>query len=198
MSLIAFLSHFGFAFVLFGVSASLTRWMLYRAGIIDVPNFRSAHITPTPKSGGVSIVATFGIGVVIIFFFANNNYVRQASFWGFVLSALLISAISLYDDIKNRPFAFKLAIQVISVLIVLLSGLVIAQIALPSVGLISLGWMSYPISFLWILGMTNAYNFMDGLDGLAGGVAVIVSAFFCFITLSQGSTFVYITSLLSG
>ncbi len=194
MSLTAFLSHIGFAVVLCGVSICLTRWMLYRAGIVDVPNSRSAHVTPTPKSGGVAIVATFGIGVVIIFCFAQTIYIRQTFFYGFVFSALLISAISLYDDINNRPFAFKLAIQVVAAMVVMLSGLVIEQIALPFVGLVSLGWLTYPISFLWILGLTNAYNFMDGLDGLAAGVAIIVSAFFCFITFSQGSTFVYITS----
>ena len=95
---------------------------------------------------------------------------------------------------KISRLFFKLATQIIAVLVVLWSGLVIDQVSFPSIGMLTLGSLSYPISFLWILGLTNAYNFMDGLDGLAGGVAVIVSAFFCFITFSQGSTFVYITS----
>ena len=165
-----------------------------RADVMDVPNARSAHIKPIPKSGGVSIVCTFLLGVVIIYFFADTIVVRQIYFFGFVFSSILVAAISLYDDLKDKPFVVKMATQLIAVVVVLAAGLVVDQLAMPYVGLVSLGWFSYPISFLWIFGLTNAFNFMDGLDGLAGGVAVIVSAFFCMITLSQGSTFVYITS----
>lgn len=200
MSPTAILSHLLFALGLLGISIFLTRLMLNKARIMDVPNSRSAHSNPTPKSGGVSIVTTFLIGVVIIFFVAEKAVIRQAYFYGFVFSALLVAAISLYDDIKNKPFKIKLVTQFFAVGVVLVSGLIIDQIALPFLGLVALGWLSYPLSFLWILGLTNAFNFMDGLDGLAAGVAVIVSAFFCFITFSQGSTFVYITSytVLSG
>jgi UDP-GlcNAc:undecaprenyl-phosphate GlcNAc-1-phosphate transferase len=200
MSLSAFLSHLLFALGLLGLSIFLTRLMLHRVRIMDVPNPRSAHSTPTPKSGGISIVTTFLIGVVIIFVVAERVVIRQTYYYGFVFSALVIAGISFYDDIKNKPFIIKLVTQFGAVVVVLMSGLVIDQIAMPFLGLVSLGWLSYPLSFLWILGLTNTYNFMDGLDGLAGGVAVIVSAFFCFITFSQGSTFVYVTSytILSG
>lgn len=161
---------------------------------MDIPNSRSAHTIPTPKSGGVSIVATFIVGVLIIFFVADKAVIRQTYFYGFVFSALLIAAISLYDDVKNKPFVVKLVTQFIAVGVVLASGLVIDKIAMPYLGFVTLGWLSYPVTFLWIIGLTNAFNFMDGLDGLAGGVAVIVSAFFCFVTFSQGSHFVYIAS----
>ncbi len=161
---------------------------------MDVPNLRSAHIIATPKSGGISIVATFLIGVVTIFLIADKVIVRQAYFYGFVLSSLLIASISLYDDLTNKPFAVKLTTQFVAVIVVLWSGLVIDQISVPLLGNVWLGWISYPISFLWILGLTNAFNFMDGIDGLAAGVAVIASVFFCVITFNEGSTFVYITT----
>jgi UDP-GlcNAc:undecaprenyl-phosphate/decaprenyl-phosphate GlcNAc-1-phosphate transferase len=74
------------------------------------------------------------------------------------------------------------------------SGIVVKDLTLPFVGVVSLGWFGYLFTFLWILGLTNAVNFMDGLDGLIGGIAVIVSLFFMIITYSQGSHFVYITS----
>ena len=194
MTLVAFFSHLAFAVFLLGVSLILTRLMLDRVRIMDLPTERSSHESPTPKSGGISIVATFSIGVIIIFLIADKTLIRTDYFLGFVFSALLIAGISLYDDVKHKPFIVKLATQLLAVSLVLAFGIVIDQIALPFVGLVTLGWLSYPISFLWIMGMTNAFNFMDGLDGLAGGVAVIVSAFFCAITFSQGSTFVYITS----
>ena len=94
----------------------------------------------------------------------------------------------------------KFAAQCLAASLVLMFGLVIDDVTLPGIGDFKLGLWGYPLSFLWIVGMTNAFNFMDGLDGLMGGVGAIVSAFFCAITFSQGSTFVYITSytLLAG
>ena len=190
----AFLSHLLFAGCLFVVSLAITRFMLTRVQIMDVPSERSSHTKPTPKSGGISIVCAFMLGMAAIFLVADKTQIAHHYLWGFVLSAVAIAAISLYDDMTQKSFVVKLATQLIAVFIVLASGLVIDQIALPVVGLVTLGWVAYPLSFLWILGLTNAFNFMDGLDGLAGGAAVIATAFFCFITFSQGSTFVYITS----
>jgi UDP-GlcNAc:undecaprenyl-phosphate GlcNAc-1-phosphate transferase len=200
MTLAAFATHLLFAISLSCLSLALTRFMLIRVRVMDLPNDRSSHTLPTPKSGGIAIVATFLVGVVVIFLFAEKSLIRQDYFLGFVVSALLIAGISLYDDIHNKPFIIKLVTQFLAVFLVLAFGIVIDQVALPFVGPVTLGGWGYPLSFLWILGLTNAYNFMDGLDGLAGGVAVIACAFFCVITFSQGSTFVYITcyALLAG
>ena len=201
MSTIAFLSHLLFAACLFGLAIVLTRFMLHRVRVMDVPIERSSHRTPTPKSGGIAIVATFLAGVIAIFVIGDRTQIRQDFFLGFVFSALLIAGISFYDDLKSKSFIVKLATQLLAIFLVLAFGIVIDRLALPFIGQqIALGWWAYPISFVWILGLTNASNFMDGLDGLMGGVAVIVSVFFCVITYTQGSTFVYITcyTLLAG
>jgi UDP-GlcNAc:undecaprenyl-phosphate/decaprenyl-phosphate GlcNAc-1-phosphate transferase len=193
MSLSAFLSHLGFALALCLLSAFLTRLMIVKFRIMDVPNRRSSHATPTPKSGGVSIVATFLAGAIALFFFAEKTMIRQDFFWGFVLSALLIAAMSLYDDIKSKSLSVKLVTQIVAVCAVLSCGILIDEISVPVYGSVSLGALAYALSFLWVLGLTNAFNFIDGLDGLAAGIAVIVSVFFCVITFNEGSTFVYIT-----
>ena len=193
MSLAAFLTHLLFAIGLSCLSLGLTLYMLHRVRVMDLPNDRSSHSLPTPKSGGIAIVATFLVGVAVIFLFADKSLIREDYFLGFVVSALLIAGVSLYDDIHDKPFIIKLTTQFLAVFLVLAFGIVIDQIALPFAGLIPLGAWGYPLSFFWIIGLTNAFNFMDGLDGLAGGIALIASAFFCVITFSQGSTFVYIT-----
>lgn len=174
--------------------------MLYRANVIDMPNDRSSHNTPTPKSGGISIVASFFIGIIAIFLFSKSIAFIKWRFFGFVIASLLIAGIALYDDIKNKPFTTKLIAQFIAVMIVLLFGIIIDQFNLPVIGSYSIGWLAYPVTIIWIIGLTNAFNFMDGLDGLAGGVAIIVSIFFGYITYSQGSHFVYITcyTLIAG
>ena len=200
MTLAAFLTHLAFAAGLFVLSVALTRLMLDRVRIMDMPNERSSHQSPTPKSGGISIVCTFLVGAAVIFYVGEMTRIREDYFIGFVFSAVLIAGISLFDDIARKPFITKLGTQLLAVFLVLAFGIVVDQLTFPYLGVVTLGWWGYPLSLLWIIGLTNAFNFMDGLDGLAGGVAAIVSAFFCAITFSQGSNFVYITSyaLLAG
>lgn len=188
------LTHVLFCLALVGLSAGITWAMLHRIRIMDIPNERSSHVRPVPRSGGIAIVISFLVGVLAIYFFGDRTPIVTRYFQGFLISALAIAAISLYDDIKNKSFLVKLATQAIAALVVLVAGLVIDAIHIPWAGLVHFGWYAYPISFFWIMGLTNAYNFMDGLDGLAAGQAVIVSFFFLIITLGSGSIFVYITS----
>ena len=194
MTLSAFLTHLAFAVSLVILSVVITRLMISRIRILDIPNERSSHDNPIPKSGGIAIVITFFIGVVIVAVIAETTMIKRSIFYGFAVSALLIAAVSFYDDIKNKPFLIKLLTQIVAVVVVLATGVVIDKINIPFSGDVQLGWLGYPISFLWILGLTNAFNFMDGLDGLAGGVALITGLFFCAITFTHGSIFVYIIS----
>jgi len=194
MTTAAFLTHLAFLLFLIAVSAFITRFMIRRFVILDVPNERSSHKTPVPKSGGIAVVATFFIGVIVIAFVARLSMIDRLYFLGMSASALLIAGISFYDDIKAKSYTFKLLSQILAILLVLCSGIVLHVVNLPLVGLIESAWLVYPISFLWIAGLTNAFNFMDGLDGLAGGVALITGLFFCIITWQQGSHFVYIMS----
>jgi UDP-GlcNAc:undecaprenyl-phosphate GlcNAc-1-phosphate transferase len=187
------IEHVVFAAFLLIFSLAVTRYMLHQARIMDVPQERSSHHAPTPTCGGISIVAAFIVGVAAFFVFVDSMVIMKGYFLGFVLSALLIAGISLYDDIKNKPYIIKLTTQVLAALLVLAFGIVLDVITVPFSGVVALGWLGYPLSFIWIIGLTNTFNFMDGLDGMAAGVAGIVSAFFCAITFIQGSIIVYMT-----
>jgi len=168
--------------------------------IVDTPLERSSHYAPTPKSGGISIVVTFLIGMIIIYFYGDPDVVRHVFMFGFVSLSVVVAAVSLYDDVTNRSARFKLMSHIIIVVATLISGIVLDELALPTVGYVELHILGYLISFLWILGLTNAFNFMDGIDGLAAGTAVIAALFFMLITFIQGSLFVYITcyAILAG
>ncbi len=174
--------------------------MLFSKKILDHPNERSSHSTSIPKSGGISIVVTFLCGMGVIYFVAEESLVQQSYFISFVFCSVLIAIISLYDDITNKSVNFKFISQVIAVFLLLLFGVVIDSVSLPGVGPVSLGISGYIISFIWIFGLTNAYNFMDGLDGLMAGITAIVSLFFMIICYSEGSSFVFIScyTLLAG
>jgi UDP-N-acetylmuramyl pentapeptide phosphotransferase/UDP-N-acetylglucosamine-1-phosphate transferase len=194
MSWYALISHLLFAGGLVIISAGLTWWMLHRVRIMDIPNSRSSHARPTPRGGGIAIVISFLLGIVAIDLLGDKTQISQRYFWGFLLSTLTIVSISLYDDMTGKSALVKLVTQVLAIIFVLFFGVVIDQVDLPWLGITELGWIGYPVTFFWLLGLTNAYNFMDGIDGLAAGAAVIVCVFFAYITLSQGSLFIYIVT----
>lgn len=200
MTHIAFYTHVLFGIVLTVIALLGTEFMRRYGRIIDRPNQRSSHVRPLPRSGGVSIVITFLLGMVFIITQGDITLISKQYMWGFVISAMLIAGISLIDDIYNKSAQFKLFTHFIAVVIVLASGIVIDHLALPALGYISLGVWGYVISFIWILGLTNAVNFMDGIDGLVAGCAVIASLFFMVISFYQGSSFVYVTcyTILAG
>src|SRR5476649_1107987 len=113
----------------------------------------------------------------------------------FLVSAFVIGAMSIYDDFRPRTATVKLAAQVCAIAIALAAGIVIDELHLPGMHIVGPGWWGYGLTVLWILGLTNAYNFMDGLDGIAASTAAIASGFLCVISFDQGSHFIYLASM---
>lgn len=193
MAITEFYLHITFGVVLTLIATLVTWAMLKHGRILDHPNHRSSHTRAVPKSGGISIVVTFLIGMCFIIFFADSNLVNKDYILGFVFSSILIAVISFVDDVWEKSALFKLVTHIFAIGVVLYSGIVIDSLTLPWVGRVSLEWIGYLISAFWILGLTNAYNFMDGIDGLVGSTALIAGMFFMAISYYEGSSFVYIT-----
>jgi UDP-GlcNAc:undecaprenyl-phosphate/decaprenyl-phosphate GlcNAc-1-phosphate transferase len=190
----AFGKHILFCSTLFILAIILTRIMLYSVRIMDIPNSRSSHSSPIPKSGGIAIVATFLVGVLAIYSFGDVSHIQKIYFSGFVLSSTFVAGIAFFDDVQYKSFVLKLGSQILAAGVLISFGIIIDRITIPVCSEIQLGLLAYPITLLWVVGLTNAYNFMDGIDGLAAGTAVIVCLFFGYIALSQGSRFAYINS----
>jgi len=167
-----------------------------RVRIIDTPNARSSHTRPTPRSGGIAIVVTFFVGLAVLWGLSDDPAFEQGHFWVFCAASLLVAVVSIVDDLSGLSFRFKLGLQAVCAVAVMAMGVVIDQVSLPIVGVWHLGWLAYPVTLIWIVGLTNAFNFMDGIDGIAGGTAVIAAGFFAAITLLQGSTFIYLISII--
>lgn len=184
------------AMVAYAVTWAMARFVR----IMDEPDHRSSQITAVPRAGGVSVVITFYIGMGFTWFLGEFEGVQTSLLIGFLFSTFLIAAISLIDDLTDQSAPVKLVTQMMAVAIVLYLGIVLNEIAIPVVGYVELGVVGFVISFFWILGLTNVFRFMDGLDGLVSGVAVIAGLFFMIITFTEGSSFVYIISysLLAG
>jgi UDP-GlcNAc:undecaprenyl-phosphate GlcNAc-1-phosphate transferase len=137
---------------------------MVRVGALDHPVARSSHTMPTPKGGGIGIVAAFTIGMVIMHPAGWRDAVLTAP-------ALCLAAASYLDDVLDWPFWVKLAAQLLAAIVVTCAGLAPFHVALPGADPITLSAAAIPIGLCWLLFTTNATNFMDGLNGLAAGCA---------------------------
>lgn len=162
----------------------------------DVPDPRKAHSATTPKSGGVGIVLAFLLGVTLLYLYGHASRLADPYFIGVIAAAVIIAAVSLLDDIKNMPYSIKLAGQILAAAVAVGSGLWIHGVTLPYYGFVNLGWVGVPLTLGFLLFITNAMNFIDGLNGLAGGVTLISCLFLAAIAGPLGGFFVYTVSLL--
>jgi len=195
MTFDAFLTHLAVALGLALVSAIVVRLMIAYP-ILDHPNARSSHSRPTPRGGGLGIVVAFTLGMGILYWQAEYARLPGPQFLGVIGAALAIAAVSLWDDARDLRFALKLAAQAMAALIAIGSGLELQRIAVPGLGIVQLGALGPLLTLFWILGCTNAVNFMDGLDGLVGGALFLALLILCAIAEHQGGWFVYLASLM--
>lgn len=179
--------------------------MCFRFRIFDYPNSRKVHDHPVPRIGGVALYAAFSL--ISVFLVIINDRIRASfylneRFWiSFGIGATIVFALGLYDDIKHASIWTKFAIQAIAALIPISQGGVLIQsIGIPLNGLLYIGWLAYPLTIIWIVGVTNAFNLIDGLDGLAGGIGFIATtSLFGLTVLSNGkSSVMLVTATLSG
>jgi UDP-GlcNAc:undecaprenyl-phosphate GlcNAc-1-phosphate transferase len=176
-------------------SGIIVRIMIF-IGVPDRPDARKAHTHTTPKSGGVGIVASFMLGVLLLYRYGQVSRLAEGYFIGVIAAAVLMAGISLLDDILDLSFIIKLATQLIAALVAVTAGLVVHTLALPHYGLVDIGWLGLPLTVFFLLFVTNAMNFIDGLNGLAAGVTLIACLFLAGIAGLCGGFFVYTAALL--
>lgn len=195
MTRAAFLQHLAFAFGLALLSAAAVRGMIAWP-ILDHPNARSAHRRPTPRGGGVGVVLAFVLGMLVLYGVAEFARIAERQFLGVIGAAVAIAGVALVDDVRSLPARLRFAAQLAAALVALGSGLVLTRLALPWIGVTELGPVAgVALTLFWILGCTNAVNFMDGLDGLVGGTLVVACAALAAIAADLGGWFVYAASL---
>ena len=142
-----------------------------KVGAIDVPDHkRHIHDHPIPRMGGLAIF--FGFLLSVLLFADITTEVR-----GILLGAIIIVATGAMDDVLSLKPGTKFLVQIIAAVIAVMHGVVIRVMMNPNVfsprESVLLGWLAIPITILWIVGITNSVNLIDGLDGLAVGVSTI-------------------------
>lgn len=175
------------AFVFSFASTPLVRKWAFKLKAVDVPkDGRRMHTHPIPRLGGLAII--FGFTVAVLCFYRAPSRRIIASFIG----AGIIAAMGVVDDIKTLDAKPKFLIQILAACIVVIGGnLKIDVLTNPNFlsenpYWILPDWVSVPVTILWIVFITNAVNFIDGLDGLAAGVSAIMSVSLVFIALRVG------------
>lgn len=149
----------------------LVKSFAYKIGAIDVPkDSRRMHKKPTPRLGGLAIFLGF---IVSILLFVHIDHQMQ----GILLGAVTIVVLGVVDDMSPLRAGFKFLVQIAAALIAVFHGVVIHTLSNPNVFSAEqywdLGWLAIPVTVLWIVGITNSVNLIDGLDGLANGVSTI-------------------------
>ena len=172
-------------FVAVAVSAIVTfavwKAALRRQILIDSPNQRSSHEQPKPRGGGVGV--TFGLAAGLAIAASGHSFDRAALL--LVLGALVCAALGLWDDVRGLAVGPRLAAEfAVSALLVYETGPLVA-FPLPAPLDVPLGMIGFVFPVVWLVGVTNFFNFMDGIDGLAAGQAIAVSLMVAVAAWSQ-------------
>lgn len=164
-----------------------------KIGAIDAPNSRKMHSAPIPRMGGISVFISLLIGITSLYIMQPSAlfYTWISGWYGISLftTLLCVLAIGIVDDIRSLTPLEKVGGQLILALIAYFSGFGI------SIGN-TMGILDLPFTLIWIIGVTNALNLIDGLDGLASGVAIIASATIALISCLHGDTATSIISVM--
>lgn len=160
-----------------------SKWLARKVNAVDVPNSRKVHSKPTPRLGGIAIAVSLFVSLTVFWFLfpEASAYIVPASGssvpWQGLLVAsalLLVLGVGCMDDVFELKPGPKFAVQIVAASIIYFAGFDISLITHPfNMNLVYLHWVSYPLTVIWIVGVTNAFNLIDGLDGLASGVAII-------------------------
>ncbi|HBY99515.1 MAG: undecaprenyl/decaprenyl-phosphate alpha-N-acetylglucosaminyl 1-phosphate transferase [Ardenticatenaceae bacterium] len=164
---------FAAALVMAAGGTPVARRLALRLGVIDQPNARKIHLDPIPLLGGLAIYAAV-IGALVLF--GARAEVNQLA--AILIGASWISFFGFWDDHQGLGAGTKLLAQAGAALILIVGG-VMVRLPLPA-------WVNWAITLFWVVGITNAFNLLDNMDGLSGGLGAVAAAFFLLLAAISG------------
>jgi UDP-GlcNAc:undecaprenyl-phosphate GlcNAc-1-phosphate transferase len=170
------------------LSAAVVRGLIARP-LLDRPDARKAHVRPTPTAGGLGVVAAVAAGMALLSAAGDPG---PGANLPLLLAALAMAALGLLDDRFDLPALPRLVAQAAAAGVAIAGGLVLERIALPGLGEVPFGPV---LTLLWFLLCTNAVNFLDGADGLAGGSLLVACLMLAAVGAVLGAPFVVALSL---
>jgi len=167
------------AFLLSLLGTPLVRKIAIRVKAIDKPEERKVHQFEMPRLGGLAICVSFWLVVVF-----TQEMTREI--YGLLGGGLMICLVGIWDDLYGISAKKKLLVQIVAASFAAYMGIQVDFLTHPFNNVISLYYLSYPVTVLWIIGITNAVNLIDGLDGLAAGVSAIAAVTLGVVSMLEG------------
>ena len=173
-----------FAVILFStlIAVLTTRWLARIAPTQREPSvvpitYRPGSASPVPRVGGIAVfvalLAAVGLGVVLGET-GMDTVARTSNLYGHLLGgAALLLAVGLADDFLDLSPAVKLLAQGMAAMLAVSGGLIVSAVEIGPHTIVTLGWAGIPLTLFWIIAVTNAFNFIDGLDGLASSIGIV-------------------------
>ncbi len=159
----------------------VARWLAPRIGVMDQPEARKIHLRPVPRMGGVAIYLAVIVAALIL-----GEYRNFAQFGSILVGATGVSFLGLLDDRWGLRPLVKLLGQVLAALLLYASDIYVGTFSHPI--------LNFVVTVLWVGYITNAINFLDNMDGLAGGISAIAAAYFALMCAFSGQ---YLVGALS-
>jgi UDP-GlcNAc:undecaprenyl-phosphate GlcNAc-1-phosphate transferase len=183
--MLTFLLTFLIALFLTILLTPMVRSFAPALGAMDKPSDRKVHTALVPRLGGVAIFAGFAAAVLIGLLLAywRGAHINPKPIIGVLLGGSMVFLTGLIDDLRGLRPLTKLGWQTAGALVAIYFGVAITYISNPFDGPLVLGFIAIPLTLLWLVGMTNAVNLIDGLDGLAAGVTAISAGTLFFVAL---------------
>lgn len=195
-------TYFGFFLVSLIAALALTPWtrsLGIRYGILDRPSSRKIHHSAIPRLGGVAVLAATVLPFIGFLFYGNLLFEQIQLFWqpllGLAIGSLLVFGVGLWDDLYRLSPWQKLTAEILAGLAVAAFGLRIDWVTTPFGLQMDLHWVSYPLTILWLVGVTNAVNLADGIDGLSAGIAAFTAFVLFFMTYNSAYTVVALLAI---
>jgi UDP-GlcNAc:undecaprenyl-phosphate GlcNAc-1-phosphate transferase len=176
-------------------------WFARRLNIVDVPGARHMHTCPISHVGGVAIFLSMMALSITVLWFSNLTVTTDQPMLGqlriLLLAAGFMFMAGLIDDVKTNGLRarVKLITQIAAAVMVCAVGIRIKSVVVTDSITLNFGWFSWPLTIFWIVGITNAVNLSDGLDGLAGGICAIACGVVAVFAASTGQVGVVVLML---
>ncbi|MGM9991491.1 MAG: MraY family glycosyltransferase [Candidatus Bruticola sp.] len=192
MSVRAQLAVFLLGFLYTLLLVPLVKRLAVCCGALDKPNARKVHHEPIPLWGGLGVAGGYFLAIISVICVSSSfryavTPIMVSQLTGMTLGGLIILAVGMIDDRYGMPAKVKLALQLVTGLVMFYFDIRIDYITVPGLGVIFLStWQSILVTLFWIAGITNALNLIDGLDGLLAGVSLTVASVFFAVSLLKG------------
>ncbi len=176
----------------------LVKRFAFWVGAVDAPNHRKVHSRIMPRLGGLAIFIAFVAAYFVVS--PAMDALKSDVVFGLLVGGAIVVVIGALDDRFDLSPKLKLLGQILAASVVVYSGVVIDLVNVPfGDGVISLEWLAVPLTIFWIVGVTNAINLIDGLDGLSAGVSGIATCTILVLALMMGNvTVVLLCAVLLG